>query len=228
MSTLLAVDTSTRTQSVALAIDGVIVASLVHPRDGRHSRNLAATLAALLDEHKLTWESLDGAVVDVGPGSFTGLRVGLALLKGVAAVTGLPVIPVRSVDAIAASFEGDAPVAVAFDAFNTQVYAAAVTPRTSDTDLLPLKTWGPVSWREAASALPEGTRYAGAGWSAYPELAEVVGTSLDALVPSAEGALRWALATGAEGVPAESVEPLYIRRSAAEERRDPRPGTDNG
>ena len=225
VSRLLAIDTATRSQSLALAVDGVVVAELDRPPARGHSRDLARSAADLLAEHGLRWDLLDGIVVDIGPGSFTGLRVGLALAKGVAAITNTPVVPVRSVDAIAAGFEGDEPVAVAFDAYNQLVYGAVVTPRAAGADLVELDAWSPGDFAARVGGLGLALRYAGGGWSAYTELSTMAPPELPHRVPRAVGALRYVLATSPAARAAAGVEPLYVRRSAAEERRIERQNT---
>ena len=89
------VDTSTSVQSVAIARDGVVIDSLSYVRRA-HSRGLAASLRDALARHALSWGDVATYVVGVGPGSFTGLRVGVSLVKGLALAGDVTAIGVSS------------------------------------------------------------------------------------------------------------------------------------
>jgi tRNA threonylcarbamoyladenosine biosynthesis protein TsaB len=100
---ILAVETSTRAGGVA-ALDGerVVGVSLLNI-SLTHSERLMAMVDRLLADCGFTLDQLDGLAVSVGPGSFTGLRVGIAAVKGLALATGLPVAAVPTLDALAAA-----------------------------------------------------------------------------------------------------------------------------
>jgi len=100
---LLALDTSTRTVGVAL-YDGVQVVSEVmwHSRDF-HTVELAPAVAEILEKSVLGPRDLQAIAVALGPGSFTGLRIGLALAKGLALARRLPIVGVPSLDILAFS-----------------------------------------------------------------------------------------------------------------------------
>jgi tRNA threonylcarbamoyladenosine biosynthesis protein TsaB len=92
---VLAVDTSTQTASVAL-YDGVSVrAEVTWESPRRHTIELAPRVAALLESDVSV---LGGLAVALGPGSFTGLRIGLALVKGLALARGLPLVGIPTLD----------------------------------------------------------------------------------------------------------------------------------
>ncbi|WP_332676381.1 tRNA (adenosine(37)-N6)-threonylcarbamoyltransferase complex dimerization subunit type 1 TsaB, partial [Brevundimonas sp.] len=87
-----------------------------------HSERLAGFARDAMAEAGLTFGAIDRIGVTVGPGSFTGLRVGLAFAQGLGAALDRPVVGISSLDALAASDEGDAAAAV-IDARRGQVYA---------------------------------------------------------------------------------------------------------
>lgn len=98
---LLAIETATPGSSVALAegADTVAFASRVD-RTG-HSEFLVPAIDFCFDQAGWSPSDLDGVVVDVGPGLYTGIRVGLATAQGLGATLGIPVIPVSALDALA-------------------------------------------------------------------------------------------------------------------------------
>ena len=81
-------ETSGRVGRVGVAIDGQVVADAVLDETRRHARDLAATTGRLLSETGLTPNTVRGVMVSVGPGSFTGLRVGIMSAKAFAYATG--------------------------------------------------------------------------------------------------------------------------------------------
>ena len=100
---LLALDTSTRTVGVAL-YDGVqVLSESVWNSKDYHTVELAPAVAETLSKSGVNIEDLQALVVALGPGSFTGLRIGLALAKGIALVRHLPLIGIPTLDVLAAS-----------------------------------------------------------------------------------------------------------------------------
>jgi tRNA threonylcarbamoyladenosine biosynthesis protein TsaB len=97
---LLAVETATARTAVALG-DGEGVAEQLAAAAGRHTEVLAPAIAALLAARGWSAQDLDGVIVDVGPGLFTGLRVGIATAKGLAVATGVGLFAVTSTDVLA-------------------------------------------------------------------------------------------------------------------------------
>jgi len=98
---LLAIDTSTDYLSLALTRDGTVVAKVHRRLPMKHATLLVPTIAALLQKARLSLASLDGFCVSVGPGSFTGLRIGVTTVKALAYATGKPIVTVPTLDVIA-------------------------------------------------------------------------------------------------------------------------------
>jgi tRNA threonylcarbamoyladenosine biosynthesis protein TsaB len=129
---LLALETANRDGSVALARDGVVLASA----RGDGARPLATRLPgealALLGPCGLTLADIDVFAVCLGPGAFTGLRVGIATAQGLAFATGRPIVGISALDAlgVAALHGRDGPVVagVWMDAARGEVFAARYVP----------------------------------------------------------------------------------------------------
>ena len=214
------VDTSTPLQSLAIARDGTVVDAVVCARRA-HSRGLAATLRDALTRHALSWSDIDAYVVGVGPGSFTGLRVGVSFVKGVAAVFDTPAIAVSSLVAAPASLPEGRTCAVAIDAYKHLVYAGIFATGPAATPLLDVHLSTPEAFSDALNALPAGWVQSGDGFARYAEAFAGHGATptVPALQPSAAGLIRHAWSAGLAPSDAASLEPRYVRRSAAEEAR---------
>jgi tRNA threonylcarbamoyladenosine biosynthesis protein TsaB len=121
---LLALDTATPAVTVALARDGDVLAeeTTVDPR--RHGELLAAGIDAVLRKAGVSPGDLEQLAVGVGPGPFTGLRVGLMTARALGAALGIPVVGVCTLDALAHESGLDGEFLVATDARRKEVYWA--------------------------------------------------------------------------------------------------------
>ena len=216
---LLAVDTSGPAVTVALA-DGQGVLAAAHRDDPRrHAELLAPLIAQALAEAGRAPRDLTDVVAGVGPGPFTGLRVGLVTARMLGAVLGLPVHGVCSLDALAAGAPADLPAfLVATDARRREVHWARYR---RDGEGRARREDGPHVALPAAvptSGLP----VVGRGAALYPELLgePVPGAPLD--VDAAALALLAARALAAAPGTADAAvllgpDPLYLRRPDAVE-----------
>jgi tRNA threonylcarbamoyladenosine biosynthesis protein TsaB len=100
---LLAIDTATQWISLALHDGDNLVAEQTWHTANNHTIELAPAVSSLLARHTLTVEGLEALAVCVGPGTYTGLRIGVALAKGLAAVRGLPVFGMSTLDILASA-----------------------------------------------------------------------------------------------------------------------------
>jgi tRNA threonylcarbamoyladenosine biosynthesis protein TsaB len=124
---LLATDTSGKNGSLALARvtygqSGVEIVELVPLAGGTFSAQLVPQISALLEKHGYSKSDLAGFAVVSGPGSFTGLRVGLAAIKALAEVLRKPICSVSLLEAVAWSGQARGRVLAALDAGRSQVY----------------------------------------------------------------------------------------------------------
>ncbi|MBX3506762.1 MAG: tRNA (adenosine(37)-N6)-threonylcarbamoyltransferase complex dimerization subunit type 1 TsaB [Parvibaculum sp.] len=213
---LLAFDTAQGALSAAIMDgEGVLVSSF-EPRTRGHAEALMPLLETMLAEAALGFADLDALAVTVGPGTFTGLRVGLAAARGLALARSLPLVGVTTLEAVAepAGAEADETCVALFDARRDEVYMQAFS-----SSLAPLTPPLLVALDEAPAHLPEGKAVlVGTG-------AELLGARLEAEgrpfrlspakpQPEAQAVGRIALARiAAQGLGAFRVapEPLYIR-----------------
>ena len=98
---LLSIDTSTDYLSLAVTRDSKVIARIHRKLSMMHSRLLVPTIREILKKAKVALKSLDGFCISVGPGSFTGLRIGVTTVKGLAYATGKPIAAVPTLDVIA-------------------------------------------------------------------------------------------------------------------------------
>lgn len=159
---LLAIDTATRQMGVAVIEDGRLLASYELLADYPHAVELPGAVRRVLQAAGLPLSRIDGIIIDIGPGSFTGLRIGLAFAKALAFPGKKPLIGVPSLDVLAAG-AAYAPLAVCpvLDARQKNVYAARYTPRGAAVErqgelfLGPITDWLP-SVKEPALFLGDG------------------------------------------------------------------------
>lgn len=224
---LLAVETSTLTGAVALVEGDTAVAECRLNLAVTHSERLLTAVDSLLAAARWTLPEVEALAVAVGPGSFTGLRIGVSTMKSLAFATGKPLVGVPTLDALAACLPFAAhPVCPILDAKKDEVYAALY--RTDGGRLERLWEYRAL----APGALAEELRrdwsgpviFLGDGVVPWAHLlGRVLGRDAHLAPPSlrlpsaltvAELA-RAALARGETADPAALV-PLYVRRSEAE------------
>ncbi len=103
---LLAIDTATTRIVVALGTtDGTVIAEATWPAGYRHGETLLPAIDQLLAEHSIERQQLVGVLVGIGPGAFTGLRVGIATAKGIAHGLGIPIVGIPTGEALLSADE---------------------------------------------------------------------------------------------------------------------------
>jgi tRNA threonylcarbamoyladenosine biosynthesis protein TsaB len=220
MRTLL-LDTSTERGVVGVAESATLLHEQALPADRRHARDLVPAMQAAVQSVGWKLRSVELLVVSAGPGSYTGLRVGISAVKALALVNNARIVALDSLEVVAnQAGVGDRIVAVA-DAQQQRIYTATfakssepIATRVAPTTLEFSDDW-------LASLLPGDvvTGPAVARWERLisPECRIV---SAEHRSPKAESLLMLALRDAAEGRFADlrSLEPIYLRPSAAEEK----------
>jgi len=220
---ILALDTTARHGSVALVTDGRVEALLVSGGASQPARRLPGELAEVLDHAGVTLDAVDALAVAAGPGSFTGLRIGISTMQGLALATGRPLLGISALDALAYVAAHDEPdpehvIGAWIDAWRGEVYAARFSADgTPDGD--------PIVARPAEALAQLGNAHAlrvGNGVAAHrEELATLAPTAhlADPLAPPLAPAVAMlaarAVAGGARPAP-HAIRPIYVRRPDAE------------
>jgi tRNA threonylcarbamoyladenosine biosynthesis protein TsaB len=227
---ILALDTTTRAGSVAVVRDDRVLALLPGDESRTHGERLPAEIAAALDRAGVSREQIDLLAVAAGPGGFTGLRIGLAAVQGLAMTLGKPVAAVPTLQALAAQVinQDAAFIAPWMDAQRGDVFATLIDAKTAteleapvaENPLLVLKRWrsqwsgrpivfiGDAVTRDAA----EIAAYGDGRWrTQHPE----------PLAPHV-AAIGKRLAEQGKAGPPHALTPVYVRRPDAEIERDQR------
>jgi tRNA threonylcarbamoyladenosine biosynthesis protein TsaB len=221
----LILETSGRVGTVGLARGGAVVRAVSLDDRRRHARDLALTVSTVLDSEGLCPETLSGVVFGRGPGSYTGLRVGLMSAKALAYATGCEL---RAVETFAAIADQAPPTArdiwVIADALRDQVYAQEYVRREC--------AWHPVNDLRIESASAWAARLHPGDWVSGPGVAayvELIGQAVS-LAPEAdrEARVESIFAAGMRVSPLSrtelfALEPLYLRGSSAEEKKTGEP-----
>jgi len=224
---LLAVDTTGAHGSVAIVAEGELE-GLIGIRETRpkHAESLLPTLDQLLRLLGLGLEEIDGFAVAVGPGSFTGLRIGIAAVEGLSFATGKPAAGVSALEATAFRFRHvDGLVVALIEAYRGEIYGAAYRALTGRLHLEVEPSCTSAS--TFLESLPEPpTLVAGTGLLRHREEVEI--HAPDAFLADSSffigeevARLGGAKLEAGDAAPLGSLAPLYIRPAEAERRRAP-------
>lgn len=222
---LLALETATQVTSVAVLRDGEVVAELHQPEARIHSERLLPAIDRVLAEAGIGVDEIEAFALSIGPGTFTGLRIGLATVKGLALGDPRPVAPVSTLAGLAAgAAEGGEPVAALLDARRGEVYAGVYRQPSFLEPIVAESVYRP---EELAALLPRSCRVVvgeGAAEAARSLAAAAAGIRL---LPESRGVARatvigrlgLALLAAGRAVSADALLPRYLRRAEAEARR---------
>jgi tRNA threonylcarbamoyladenosine biosynthesis protein TsaB len=133
MSLILSIETSTPLCSVAIHSEGKLLASKETLEEGGHGKRLTRLIEAACEEANLTIKDMDAIAISIGPGSYTGLRIGLATAKGLCFGLEKPLISLNTLKIMANAWdkkEGNNLLLPMMDARRMEVYAAVFDPQT--------------------------------------------------------------------------------------------------
>jgi len=218
---LLAIDTSTASGSVAIMEDGQLIGeSLIHIKR-THSERLLPTVDHLLKEVSTGLEDVDCFAVTTGPGSFTGLRIGLSTVKGLAWSLERPVVGVSTLEALALNIPYSAlSICPIIDARKGEVWAAiyrwgggGLVAEVKDMAIRP---------EDLVKRIKEPTIFLGDGIRVISNLQSSIFNSQFApshlwhIRASNVGWLGWLRFKEGKVASPEAIQPVYIRPSEAE------------
>jgi tRNA threonylcarbamoyladenosine biosynthesis protein TsaB len=226
---VLALDTTTRGGSVAVVRGQSVLALIEGDATRTHGERLPGELDAALTRAGVAKSDLDLLAVASGPGAFTGLRIGLAAMQGLAMVAGKPVVAVSALDALADAVWQAQPVvtrlATWIDAQRGEVFAAWYERAAADgpvTATEPIVASPRAVLASEPFALPGDVTFVGDGALRYTQtIAEAWGRRarvvdhVPALAP-AVARLGLLLAEAGGAGPPHALQPLYVRRPDAE------------
>jgi tRNA threonylcarbamoyladenosine biosynthesis protein TsaB len=203
---VLALDTALSACQAAVTEGDRVLAALSEPMERGHQERLAPLVAETMAEAGLRFDRIDRIAVTIGPGSFTGVRVGLAFAKGLALALDRPCLGVGTLEALATGVASSGLIAAAIDGRRGQIYLQAFVDRT------PVMAPDSLTAEEAAARLAD-LHAAGAAILTGPGAALLDGMIAGARVDSAEFPDIAALSRFAAGRPAPAAmpRPLYLR-----------------
>lgn len=226
---ILALDTTTRGGSVAVADGDRVLTVLPGDPSRTHGERLPGELVTALDRACMPRQRLDLIAVATGPGAFTGLRIGLAAMQGLAMTLGKPVIGISALDALADQVTDDIDVVAPWmDAQRGDVFATLIERRTAMTIETPVAAH-PQALLEAWTPQLSGRRAIFIGDAVIRDRAVIEDAARGAWQTRTPGPLAphiarlaYARALKGEGGPPHGLEPLYVRRPDAEIERERR------
>lgn len=209
---ILAIESATSCVGCAVGTPAGVLGATYSTRGRRHAESLAPQIEFVLGQAGVALSDLDAIAVDVGPGLYTGLRVGITTGRALAHTLGIQMIGVTSLAAIADAASVTAPTVVAIDARRGEVFHATFLADdvASGSD--------PAVATPDAIVIAAGTRFVGDGALAYREVIEACGGVVDEVTtpyPLPDAVLRLALQSVDEAVSPHLIEPLYLRRPDA-------------
>jgi len=220
---VLGLDTATWRASVGLLIDGKVVAEESQVADGNHAVSLLPLIDAVLRCADCSVRGLDAVAVSSGPGSFTGLRIGLSVAKGLACATGLHLVAVPTLEALARTVaDRHGVICALLDARKGELYAACF--ESSARGWRRLTADALVTPEALLDILPTPCTILGDAVDVYgPWLHQRLGSRITLLPFESYGprggviaSMGWERFQTGRSAPLHDLEPFYIRPSEAE------------
>ena len=225
---IVAIDTSGPAASCAVLIDGEIVQSIAMNRGLTHSETIMPALDACMSAAGLSCDQVDCFATVAGPGSFTGVRIGVCAVKGLAHAWNRPCARIDALEALAMNFAGfDGLACPILDARRGQVYCAAFDMKNG----MPVRVLedAAIDLTEFLARLPKDRRLVFLGDGLRVHAARIRETLTEALIAPAnlrqlraDAACLLAEARPEEWMEARKLTPIYLRLPQAERERNQR------
>lgn len=222
MATILAIETSTPNGSVALLNDDELICELYTDKAEAHAATLLPTIEKLCSITQTDIKSINGIAVSIGPGAFTGLRVGINTAQGLAQTLKLPVFPIPTLEAFAHSVtQTTTPIFVTLDARKDEIYGALFKWVAKKLIIvIPEKALPPDEWvRLLSETVQTAFTAIGPGYMKYREVFKkhfrevIVELAEHAGIPRALniGLLGLSCLINGQGKKPEEIKPRYLR-----------------
>lgn len=222
---ILAIDTTTNFGSAAVVSEGKIIAEANYLSPSSHSRQLFQAVDEVIKISGKKLDDFDGLAVVAGPGSFTGIRIGLSLIKSLAMASKKPIAPVSSLQALAQKLilPGVELISPMIDARKGEIYACAYKVFNSEVEeLISPGAYNPEAFLKM---LPDNSAVylIGNGVDLYwPLIKEKLGERARLInrsyfIAAEAGRLGEKVLENGKGVTPAQLEPIYYRKSQAEE-----------
>jgi tRNA threonylcarbamoyladenosine biosynthesis protein TsaB len=228
---ILAIDTATRVGSIAVVQGSVLKAQQILNVSATHNQRLLPGIERILADAGWSLDDIDGFAVSLGPGSFTGLRIGLSIIKGLAWATNKPLAGVPTLDALAANVSFvPHKICPILDARKGEIYTAFY--RQGDGGIpRRLTSYMAIKPEKLLALISETTVLIGDGLLSYGDyLKKELGNRLVVPPPhlsvihaSSVAWLGWHRLRSGEYDDVSSCTPLYVRPSEAELNRKSSP-----
>lgn len=224
---ILAIDTTTHFGSVAMVSEGKLIAEVNYASPSSHSRQVFQAVDEVLKIAGKKLNDLDGLAVVAGPGSFTGIRIGLSLVKALALASKKPVAPVSSLQALAQKLilPGVELISPMLDARKGEIFACAYKVMDSELkEIILPAAYNPETYLELLPA-NSSVHLIGTGVDLYwPLIKEKLGQRAKVIdrsyyIAAEVGKLGEKLLEKGQGLSPAQLEPIYYRKSQAEEKK---------
>jgi len=226
---ILAIDTSALTASAAILADGILIGEISTTTKLTHSQTIMPMIDELLKRVSLDITDIDLFACSEGPGSFTGLRIGIGTIKGLAYGLGKPVVGISTLEALAHNIDvTDLVICPVMDARRGQVYNGLY--RYNNDKIECITEPRALSVEELCEELTEKTIFVGDGVNVHREkIKELLGGKAVFAAPhnllQRAGSVAYA-ALDKEAVSAEDLTAVYLRKPQAEREREERKNVD--
>jgi tRNA threonylcarbamoyladenosine biosynthesis protein TsaB len=222
---VLAIETATYCGGVAILDSQKLLASLHLNTRKTHSERLMVSIHTLLNELSFGLDDLDGIVISRGPGSFTGIRIGMSVAKGLAFAAKKPLVAVSTLEALASRYAPEGfLICPVIDARRQEVFAAIYEKSADSSSLRPKSDEMVLSIERLLSNIKAPAVFSGDGSLKYQSIIrETLGPNghfapPTRMLPSAEDVALLGLESLRQGKIADPslLEPTYLRKSDAE------------
>lgn len=221
---ILSIDTALRSGNIAVAQNGAVVCDVVLGDDMKHSSRVLEAVDGLMQKAGLALAELDGLAVTVGPGSFTGLRIGMSTVKGLAFALNKPVAGLCVLETLArqAEITPDATVTAVVDGSKQEVFTRSY--RLADGVLTTAGGYANPKYLTAAEAITDKTVLVGNGaplvepllTAAQREFVQIAPPETWLLQNATLAKMAWEKFKAGDVMDGGVVTPNYIRKSDAE------------